>query len=125
MIHWNAGVLMPYLFSLVIVLVNRDIKSVLWQFEHLCNILPSPCNGFLLEVIAEGEVTKHFKICAMSCRLTNVFNIACSDTLLTSCHSCSRRCFLTCEVRLQRRHTCNDKQQAVIVLRYERVALVS
>ena len=53
MIHWNASVLMPYLFSLVIVLINRDIKSVLWQFEHLCNILPSPCNGFLLEVIAE------------------------------------------------------------------------
>ena len=53
MIHWNASVLMPYLFSLVIVLINRDIKSVLWQFEYLCNILPSPCNGFLLEVIAE------------------------------------------------------------------------
>ena len=57
--------------------------------------LPRPMNSFCLKIIAKREVTKHFKECTVSCCLTNIFNITCTDTLLTSSHSSSWWDFLT------------------------------
>ena len=116
---------MPDLFSLVIVLVNRNVQSVLWQLQHLGHILPSPSDSLVLEIVTKREIAEHFKICTVSCGLADILDIACSDTFLAGSHSRSGRYLLTCKIRLQRCHTCNYEQQAVIILRYERIALVT
>ena len=125
MIHRHTDLLVPDLFSLVIVLVYRYVKSVKGQLQNVGNILPSPCDSFFLEVVAKGEVTKHLKVSTVSCGLTNVLDITCSDALLTSSHTHPRRNLLTCKIRFQRSHTCNDQQQTLVVLGYKRIALVS
>ena len=44
--------------------------------------LKAPCNSFLLEVIAEGEVAQHLKIRAVAGLMADVFNVAGADALL-------------------------------------------
>ena len=64
----------------------------------------TPCQGFLLKIISEAEVSKHFKECTVSCGMSYIVNITCSDTFLTGTHSLLRRCFRSGEIRLQLCH---------------------
>ena len=124
MIHRYTDFFVPDLFGFVIIFVYRDIQSFLWKLQHLRNILPRPGNSLVFKIISKGEITQHFKICTMPCCLTDILDIACSDTFLAGSHSCSGRYLLTCKIWLQRCHTCNNKQKTVIILRYQRIALV-
>ena len=73
----------------------------------------------MLEIIAKREVSKHLKESKMSRCLTNVLNIAGTDTLLTCGHSSPRRYFLTCEIWFKRCHTCINKKQTVVIVRHQ------
>ena len=77
----------------------------------------------MLEIISEGEVTKHLKKRQMTCCLTNILNISCTDTLLTGCYSALRRNLLSREIWLEWCHTRIDQQKAVIIVRNQRKAL--
>ena len=83
---------------------------------------PCPGNGFLLEVIAEGEVAQHLKIRAVAGRMADVFNVAGADALLTGGDAVARGLFLAGEPRLHGSHARVDQQDGFVVLRNERKA---
>ena len=70
----------------------------------------------MLEIVSEGEVTKHLKKCQMTCCLSDIFNISCTDAFLTGGHSALWRNLLSCKIRLQWCHTRIDQQKAVIIV---------
>ena len=80
---------------------------------------PRPGNGFLLEVVAEGEVAQHLKIRAVAGRMADVFDIAGADALLTGGDAVARRLFLAGEPGLHGGHACVDEQDGFVVLRNE------
>ena len=55
----------------------------------------------------------------MTCRLTDVFNITGTDTLLAGADSAARRLLLTLEIGLHGRHAGVDQKQRSVVLRHQ------
>ncbi len=55
------------------------------QSNYLCQKFPGPVDRFSLEVISKREVTKHLKEGTVTCCLTYIFDITCTDTFLTGC----------------------------------------
>ena len=96
----HTDFLRPDVERLVILPVDRRIKSVLLQSEHLCQKLPGPCDRFMLKIITKGKVAEHLKKGQMSCSLSYILNITGTDTLLAGRHSSSRRDLLSCKIRL-------------------------
>ena len=76
-------------------------------------------NGLSFKVIAEGEVAQHLEVGAVTCSLTYILNITCTDTFLAGTYSCSRRNLCTCKIWFQRSHTCIDQQKTLISLWYQ------
>ncbi len=66
----------------VVVLIDRNPQPVHRKFEHLGDKLPSPRGCLMLEIIPEREVSEHFKIGAMTCGFSHIFNIRGTDALL-------------------------------------------
>ena len=116
----NADFLCPYIISLVVVKINAYIKLLGIHLHYLGAEFPCPCDGVMLEIITEREIAEHLKICAVTCSLSDILNIGCSDTLLTCCNSRSRRGDLAGKILFHRRHTCVDKQKALVALRNKR-----
>ena len=92
--------LIPDFECLFIFFVYGRIQSVWIQTYYLCQKFPGPFDCFILKVISKREVSKHLKECTMTCCLSYILDISCTDTFLTGCHSASRRDLLSCEVRL-------------------------
>ena len=118
----NADFLSPYIVRFIIVKVNAYIKLVLGHFENLGEELPRPRRSFAFEIIAEREVSEHFKKRAVSCRLADVFNVGRTDTFLTSRDALSRRSNFARKIFFHRSHSRIYKQYAIVALRYEREA---
>ena len=76
-------------------------------------------NGFFLKIIAEGEVTQHFKEGAVARGLADVIYIQSTNALLAGGNALAGRHTLTREIRLERCHTCVDKKQGAVALRHE------
>ena len=121
----HTNLIYPDIKGLIILTVNRRIETLRLHTDHLCQELPAPGNGLVLEVISEGEIPQHLKESKMSCRLTYIFNIAGSDTFLTGSHPAAGRDLLSGEIGLQRCHTGINNQQRIIVMRYQRKAVHS
>ena len=96
----DSDLLVPDAESLIIVKVNGRIETVCRDSYAFGQELPCPVDRFCLEVIAEGEVAQHLKECAVAGCLTDILDIAGTDTFLTCGDSASRRDLLSCEVRL-------------------------
>ena len=62
----------------------------LWRGQKL----PGPVNGLVLEIIAEGEVAQHFKICAVAGSIADIFDVARADALLAGAHTAAGRLLL-------------------------------
>ena len=115
----NSDFLVPDFEGLVVVFIDRDVETLLVHLQDFGQEFPGPVNGLFLEVVAEGEIAQHLEECEVSCRLSDVFDIACPHALLAGCNSCPGRNLLAREIRLQGRHTRVDQKQGVVVLRYE------
>ena len=115
----NTNLVYPNISRLVIVLVNRNPELVRRYLHNLCEKLPRPRCRFVLEVVAEREVSEHFKECSVTRGLSDILNIARSYTLLARCNASSRRGFGVLEPHLHRRHTRIYEQQARIIFRYQ------
>ena len=118
----HADLLGPHVIGFVVIFENRNIQLICRHFQHLGEKFPCPCDCFDLEVIAEREVAQHLEIGAVTCGLTDTFNIRCTDTLLTGRHTGIRRNCLSQKIFFQRCHTGIDQQQSLIPLRYQRKA---
>ena len=96
----DTDLLIPDPEGLIVIKINRRVETVSRDSHALCQELPCPVDRFCLEVIAEGEVAQHLKECAVAGCLTDILDIAGTDTFLTCGDSASRRDLLSCEVRL-------------------------
>ena len=64
----------------------------------------SPAYTLFFEIISEAEITQHLEECTVAGGMSYVVYVAGPDALLAGAHALFRRCFSTCEIRLQRSH---------------------
>ena len=119
----NADLLVPYLEGILIIQVNGRIEAVCRNAHTLCQELPGKVDGLTLEIVTEGKVAKHLEKGAVTSGLSDVFDVAGSNTLLAGGYTPSGRNLLSRKVRLQRSHTGIDQKQAVVIVRNQRKAL--
>ena len=112
----NSDLFIPDIESLIILQINRRIKTAGIQTYHLSQELPWPVNGLSFKVISKREITKHFKECTVTCSLTYILNITCTDTFLTGTDSCTWWFLCSCEIWFQWCHSCIDQQDTFIAL---------
>ena len=103
--------ILPDVIRLLIVYINRRIQTVRIQADTLGQELPCPWNRFLLEVIAEREVSEHLKEGTVAGCLTNILQVTGTDALLAGGDSASRRNLLSCKPWLHRCHSGIDNEQ--------------
>jgi hypothetical protein len=113
----NAYFLVPNLKGFFVVFIDGRIQTVFFQTNHLGQEFPAPSDGFVLEVITEGEVAQHFKIGAVTGSLTDVLNITGTNALLASADTAARGFYFTLKVGLHRCHTGVDQQKRLVILR--------
>ena len=62
----DAHLLVPDVEGLVVVQIDGGVQPVRLQPHHLSQELPAPCDGLVLEVVAEGEVAQHLEVGAVA-----------------------------------------------------------
>ena len=120
----DANLVAPDIKCLVVLFIHGRVQPLGVEADPVRarQKLPRPGDGFMLEVVAEGEVAEHLKIRAVARGLADVFNVAGADALLAGADAVARRLLIALEVGLHRRHAGVDEQQARIILRDEREA---
>ena len=120
----DANLVAPDVERLVVLFIHGRVQPLGVEADPVRarQKLPRPGDGFMLEVVAEGEVAEHLKIRAVARGLADVFNVAGADALLAGADAVARRLLVALEVGLHRRHAGVDEQQARIILRDEREA---
>ena len=78
----DADFLRPDVERFVIVLIDRDPELINREVEHFGDKFPSPCGRFMLEVIAEREVSEHLEIGAVTGGLADMLDVLSTDTFL-------------------------------------------
>ena len=71
----NADQIAPEIVGLVVIEVNRHPELVGGQTVAVGQEVPGELNGFFLEIVAEGEVSQHFKEGVMARRVAHVFEV--------------------------------------------------
>ena len=120
----DTDLLVPDLPCLVVIDINGRVQSVGVYADPLGTgeELPAVCNSFLLEIIAEGEVSEHFKISAVSCGLTDILDITGADALLAGADTLAGRYGFALEIGLHGCHAGVYEQKTCVVMRYQREA---
>ena len=120
----NPDLIAPDIECLVVVFIYGRIQPRRVETDPVRRgkKLPRPCDRFVLEVVAEGEVAEHLEICAMARGFADVLNVAGTDALLAGADAVAQRLLLALEIRLHRRHAGVDQQQRRVVLRDQRKA---
>ena len=118
----DADLLVPDVKGLVIIQIHRGIQTVFLQTHYLGQKLPAPCNGLVLEVIAEREIAQHLKIGAVAGSVAHIVNIAGADALLAGADPAAGRLFLSLEPGLHGGHSGVDEQDGFVILGYQRKA---
>ena len=101
----DSNLLIPDAERFIVIQINRRIQPVRLQPDDFRQKLPGPVDGFILEVVTEGEVAQHFKKGTVTRGLSDVFDITGADTLLAGTNPPSGGDFLSGKIRLQRSHT--------------------
>ena len=114
--------MLPDTGGLIVLEIHRGIQALGIQADPFRRgqELPAPRNGFLLEIITEGEIPQHLKKGAVPCRLADVLDVAGADAFLAGADPAAGRLLLALEPGLHRGHARIDEQEARIVLRYQR-----
>ena len=120
-IRGNADLLGPDIVGLVVLLVHRDVQTILGNRHPLIagQELPCPRDDLVLEVILEGEVAQHLKEGAVAGSDANALDIRGADALLAGGHAMTGRLLLCQKPLLHGSHPAVDQQQAGVVLGYQ------
>ena len=120
----DANLVVPDVPRLVIVQIDGGVQAVRLQTHPLGagQELPAPRDGFMLEVIAEGEVAQHLEIGAVAGGVAHVVDVAGADALLAGADAVTGGLLLTLEPGLHGGHTGIDQQDGFVVLGYQREA---
>ena len=96
----DADFLIPDIEGLIVILVNGRIQPVRIQSHHFGQKLPAPGDRLMLEIIPEGKVSQHLKEGPVPVGLSDILDIARTDTLLAGGNPPSGRDLLPGKVRL-------------------------
>ena len=120
----DADLVAPDVERLVVLFIHGRVQPLGVETDPVRarQKLPRPGDGFMLEVVAEGEVAEHLKIRAVARGLADILDIAGADALLAGADTVARRLLVALEVGLHRRHAGVDEQQTRVILRDEREA---
>ena len=122
MIRQHISLFQPYGTCLIILRVDGNPELVFGKFDNFCQKFPRPWNRFFLEVVAEGEVSKHLEEGLMTCGTPDILDIAGPYTALTGYDTIVGGLHLSCKERLQWCHASADQEQCRIIFRNEGVA---
>ena len=95
----------PSIIGFLVIRIYCYIEFILVQFNHLSQEFPCPVNGIVLEVVTEGEITKHFKEGMVASCPTYIFKVTSTHTFLACSNSCARWNEFACKEWLERCHT--------------------
>ena len=120
-VRGNADLLGPDIVGLVVLLVHRDVQTILGDSHPLIagQELPCPRDDLVLEVILEGEVAQHLKEGAVAGSDAHALDIRGADALLAGGHAMTGRLLLCQKPLLHGSHAAVDQQQAGVVLGYQ------
>ena len=120
----HADLVAPDGKGLVVVDIDGGVKALRIHADPLRRgqKFPRPGEGFVLEVVAEGEVAQHLEIGAVAGGVADVFDVAGADALLAGRDAAAGRLLFAGEPGLHRGHAGVDEQQRSVVLRNEREA---
>jgi len=119
----NSDLVSPDVSGFVVLLVDGDPQALRRDLQNLGEVLPRPCDGFMLEVVAKREVAEHFEVSSVARGLADVLDIRCTNALLAGGDAVARRLLDTLEVLFQRGHSGVDEQDRIIPLRNQRKAV--
>ena len=122
MIRQHISLFQPYGTCLIILRVDGNPELVFGKFDNFCQKFPRPWNRFFLEVVAEGEVSKHLEEGLMTCGTPDILDIAGPYTALTGYDTIVGGLHLSRKERLQWCHASADQEQCRIIFRNEGVA---
>ena len=111
----NADLIYPDLVSFLVFLIDRGPEKILGDLKSFGEELPRPRNSLILEVISEGEVTKHLKEGAVASGMTYALKVGSTDTFLTGSNSVAGRDLLACEEFLHGSHTRVDQKKRFVI----------
>ena len=120
----DADLIAPDVERFVVLFIHRRIEPLGIEADPLRarQKLPRPCDGLVLEVVAEGEVAQHLEVGAVAGGLAHVLDVAGADALLTGADPAAGRLLLALEPRLHGGHAGVDEQDGLVVLRHQREA---
>ena len=121
----DADLFVPYFKSLVILFVDGGPEPVLGDFENLGEKFPCPRERLFFEIIAEGKVAEHLEICAVACRISDIFYIVCAYATLAGRHAAAGRSSFTREILFERSHARDYEQKRLVALGNKRIAVVA
>ena len=119
-----ADLVMPDVPRLIVVDINGGIEPVGVKSHPLLGgeKFPAVRDGFMLEVIAEGEIAEHLKIGAVAGGVSYIVDIAGADALLAGAYAPSGRYLLALEPGLHGGHARVYEQYGFIVPGHQRKA---
>ena len=119
----KTNVILPDVIGLIIIQIDGSPKPVDRQIQHFGQKFPAPGQRLLLEIVAERKVAHHFEKGTVTCCVADILQIRRTDAFLACGHAGCGRCLLPGEKWLQRRHTRIDDEQALIMIRNQRIAV--
>ena len=120
----QSDVLCPDVVCLVVILVNGCPQFIHGHFQNLGDVLPCPGERFLLEIVAEREISQHFKEGTVARGEPHPVDVGCANAFLTGGHSAPGRFQFPREIFFQGRHARVDEQQGFVVDGHKRETLV-
>ena len=112
----NADHVGPQVIGLLVLLVDGGPEQVLGDLQGHGEELPSPRNGLVLEVVAEGEVTQHLEEGAVTGCVTHALQVGGTDALLAGANAIAGRDLLAREELLHGSHTRVDEEQGRVIV---------
>ena len=81
---------------------TKDVykRQVRIQSYNLCQKLPGPTDRFRLKIISKGEIAQHLKEGAVAGGLSDILDIACTDTLLAGTYPAPGRDLLAGKIEM-------------------------
>ena len=116
--------LLPQLIGFIVVVVNRDEKTIFLQTEFAGQQFPGEFDGERLKIVAEGKIAQHFKKSVVARRITDIVEIivfaARADAFLCGCRARIGALFEAGKKVLELNHSGVGEHEGWVILRHER-----
>jgi hypothetical protein len=116
--------LLPQRIGFIVVVVNRDEKTIFLQTKFAGQQFPGEFDGERLKIVAEGKIAQHFKKSVVARRITYIVEIivfsAGPDAFLRGCCTRIGALFEAGKKVLELNHSGVGEHEGWVILRHER-----